>query len=85
MRILIKMILSFAIAKYYFICSLSSSISFGNWEEDYIIFSFVLLFPFIIFTLKSGVRSEAAVQFLQNNGFTDVKNYVGSADEWFRS
>lgn len=37
----------------------------------------------IIFSCKSGVRSEAACSIASQIGFKRVKNYRGSAMEWF--
>lgn len=37
----------------------------------------------IIFSCKSGVRSEAACSIASQLGFKNVKNYSGSAMEWF--
>lgn len=39
----------------------------------------------IVVYCKSGVRSDVAGQLLKGAGYDDVRNYVGSADEWFDS
>jgi rhodanese-related sulfurtransferase len=38
----------------------------------------------IVFTCKSGIRSMHAAQFAAMSGYTNIVNYTGGADEWFR-
>ena len=38
----------------------------------------------IVFTCKAGIRSMHAAQFASQAGYTDLINYSGGADEWFR-
>jgi rhodanese-related sulfurtransferase len=38
----------------------------------------------LVFTCKAGIRSMHAAQFAIQAGYTDVINYSGGADEWFR-
>jgi len=37
----------------------------------------------LIFSCLAGVRSENACNIAKNQGFNNVKNYKGSATEWF--
>jgi len=39
----------------------------------------------IIFYCKMGGRSRQAAALARSKGYTNVKNYVGSAQEWFYS
>ncbi len=38
----------------------------------------------IVFSCKAGIRSMHAAQFAIQAGYTNVVNYMGGADEWFR-
>jgi len=38
----------------------------------------------IVFTCKAGIRSMHAAQFAAMAGYTDIINYSGGSDEWFR-
>mmetsp|Transcript_19865 Transcript_19865/g.24518 ORF Transcript_19865/g.24518 Transcript_19865/m.24518 type:complete len:195 (+) Transcript_19865:63-647(+) len=37
----------------------------------------------IVFTCKSGIRSNQAAQFAAMAGYTNLVNYMGGANEWF--
>lgn len=39
----------------------------------------------IIFSCKAGIRSRVACQIARMEGYTDVINYTGGANEWFSS
>ena len=38
----------------------------------------------IVFSCAAGIRSEHAMHASREHGFTDVRNYRGGANEWFR-
>ena len=38
----------------------------------------------VVFSCKAGIRSMHAAQFAIQAGYTNVVNYMGGADEWFR-
>lgn len=37
----------------------------------------------LVLTCKAGIRSQQAAQFAAMNGYTNLINYMGGADEWF--
>mmetsp|Transcript_19525 Transcript_19525/g.30130 ORF Transcript_19525/g.30130 Transcript_19525/m.30130 type:complete len:191 (-) Transcript_19525:55-627(-) len=39
----------------------------------------------LVFSCKAGIRSQAAAQMAAMNGYSNLVNYQGGADEWFRS
>lgn len=66
--------------------NLSQGGAFGMDDEDFEeAFGFSKPSPdeTIIFTCKAGIRSMHAAQFAGMNGFTNIINYSGGADEWF--
>lgn len=38
----------------------------------------------IVFTCKAGIRSMHASQYAAMSGYSNLVNYMGGADEWFR-
>jgi len=38
-----------------------------------------------IFTCKAGIRSQVAAQVAGMEGYSNLMNYLGGADDWFRS
>lgn len=38
----------------------------------------------LVFTCKAGIRSMHAAQFAMQAGYTNIINYSGGADDWFR-
>ena len=38
----------------------------------------------LVFTCKAGIRSMHAAQFAIQAGYSDIINYSGGSDEWFR-